>query len=80
MGQVVGHHAFVLKEMETVQQGGEVGGGLWGEAVAFESHRETRGIPLFESLAEGLVPRWKALHLWLKTAGCGDRYAGLVSR
>ncbi len=33
-----GYHAFVLEEVEAVEEEGEVGGGLGGEAVAFEAH------------------------------------------
>ena len=35
MRQDDGHHAFVFQEVEAVEEEGEVGGGLGGEAVAF---------------------------------------------
>ena len=38
VGQDDGHHAFVLQEVEAVQQKGEVGGGFRGQAVVLEAH------------------------------------------
>ena len=38
VGQDDRHHAFVLEVVEAVQQEGEVGGGLGGEAVVLEAH------------------------------------------
>lgn len=38
MGQDDGHHAFVLEEVETVQQEGKIGGGLGGQAVILKPY------------------------------------------
>ena len=48
VGQDDGHHAFVLQEVEAVEQEGEVGGGFGGEAVVLETHvvaHRVSGIP-----------------------------------
>ena len=50
-----GHHAFVFEEVEAVQQEGEVGGGLGGEAVAFEAHVVGQRVGGFPAVAEGRI-------------------------
>ena len=49
------HHAFVFQVVEAVEEEGEVGGGLGGEAVAFEAHVVGQRVGGFPALAEGRV-------------------------
>ena len=50
-----GHHAFVLQEVEAVQQEGEVGGGLGGQAVVLEAHVLAHRLGRLPAVAEGRV-------------------------
>ena len=55
VGQDDGHHAFVFEEVEAVEEEGEVGGGLGGEAVAFEAHVVGQRVGGFPAVAEGWI-------------------------
>lgn len=46
------HYTFVFQVVEAVQQEGEVGGGLGGEAVAFETHVVGQRVGGFPAVAE----------------------------
>ena len=59
-----GHHSFVFEEVEAVKEKCEVGSGLGGEAVAFESYIVCYGVCGFPAVAE----RWigdDCIELWL---------------
>ncbi len=49
------HHAFVFQKVEAVEEEGEVGGGLGGEAVAFKSHVVGQRVGGFPAVTEGRV-------------------------
>lgn len=44
VGQDDRHHAFIFEVVEAVQQEGEIGGGLGGEAVALEMSSRLQGL------------------------------------
>ncbi len=52
VGQDDGHHAFFFQEVKAVQEEGEIGGGLWREAVIFEPHVVAHRIRRVPAVAE----------------------------